>query len=442
MVNYNFLHPFSMMPQYSSSMDDSLKDSIQKRFIHINRGKDCWVYDDQEKPYLYLTTAVPTVGISNDEIVNKVSEQLKTLSFFSTCEQSHHLVQPLAERLCEKAGDNFNLVSFSNDGSGAVETAMRLTRQFFKQQGSKKWKFISFEGSYHGTTFGSGSVTNLGIKEQFGNALEGCITSPSPNLYRPKLNDTAEQNINYCLEALEIRILDNDPDEVAAVLLEPVQGVNGIIPFPREFIQGVRRITQKYNILLIMDEVTTGVGRVGTFTASQYYNVTPDLLALSKGLTGGYFPMGATLISKEISQVLFGSGGIFLHGSTQSGHPVGCAAALAVLDYMEKNNLVENAREKGALLLESLRRVLIDHPKVGEVRGKGLMIAIEFTDNKALKTPVSFEWGHQFNKQLQQQGILGNFFNSTLLMYPPLIICDEECKFILKGVQAALDNME
>ncbi|SDZ40605.1 aminotransferase class III-fold pyridoxal phosphate-dependent enzyme [Bacillus sp. 166amftsu] len=440
-MKYNYLHPFSMMPKIEMEEAEDLTNSIQKSFIHINRGQDCWVYDDQEKPYLYLTTAVPTVGLSNQEIINKMTNQLNTLSFFSTCEQSHYLVQPLAEKLCEKCGPNFNLVSFANDGSGAVETAMRLTRQFFKQQGSKKWKFISFEGSYHGTTFGSGAVTNLGIKEQFGNALEGCITSPSPNLFRQKTEDTVEKLIDYCLEALEIRILDNNPDEIAAVLLEPIQGVNGIIPFPREFIQGVRHITQKYNILLIMDEVTTGIGRCGTFTASQYYGVTPDLLVLSKGLTGGYFPMGATLISKEISRELFSDGGIFLHGSTQSGHPVGCAAALAVLDYIEKYNLIENSREKGTYILESLIKELMHHPNVGDIRGEGLMIAIEFIENESLKTPVSFEWGYQFNKNLQKEGVLGNFFNSILLMYPPLIINKDECDFLIKGIKNALDNM-
>jgi len=432
---YSVLHPFSYMPPAKAY-------GQEPPFFTIEKGEGSWVYDGDGKRYLYTTTAVPSVGLGHPKVIKTIAEQCEKLSFASSCEQSHPLLQQLANQLIEIAGSPYSMVSFSNDGSGAVETAMRLVRQYFITKGeSRRSKFISLEGNYHGTTFGSGSVTHLGIQSFFGKGLEDCYSVPAPNLYRPSIEGSPEFVIQFCLNMLEETIHEQHPHSIAAVLLEPVQGVNGIVVMPHEFIRAVREMTRKYGIMLIMDEVATGLGRTGHWLAAHDYGVEADLTTLSKGLTGGYFPMGATLISEEIRKLLFDQGGIFLHGSTQSGHPVGCAAALATLELIRENRLIENAASLGSYIREQLQNELHAHTNVGEVRGKGLMLAIEFVADQGTKESVAMDWGKRLTRRLYEEGILGNFFNGILLMYPPLNISREEADYLIQGVVKAIRGM-
>ncbi|MGM1050626.1 MAG: aspartate aminotransferase family protein [Bacillota bacterium] len=423
---YNVLHPFSFMPD---------RQTLEKNdpFFTLYRGKGSWVFDETGNKYLYTTTAVPTVGLGNEVVLERIRNQYETLSFASTCEQNHPLTNELAGKLLQLAGEPFDMVFFTTDGSGAVETSMRLARQhFISTNQPERIKFISVDGNYHGTTYGSGSVTNLGIQSIFGPGLEGCFSIPSPADF--SMSSNISESINEKINKLEELINIEKSETIAAVALELVQGVNGIIPMPQEFVQAVRKITEKHGILLIIDEVTTGIGRTGHWLASHYFGIKADLLTLSKGLTGGYFPMGATLISEQIRDALFSNGGVFLHGSTQSGHPVGCAAALAVLEIMENENLVKNSSELGKRIKDGLMKGLENHPSVLEIRGEGLMLAIEFVENKADKQPVSMDWSRRFTSKLRDEGILGNFFNSIFLMYPPLNITVEESDYLVQGV--------
>lgn len=435
---YATLHPFTYMSGYSSLTASDFKAYN----TYLTKGQGVWAYDDTGNKYLYATTAVPSVGLSNSYVIEKITNQYETLSFASTCGQTHPLIEELSRKLLELSGEPFGQVFYSNDGSGAVETAMRLARQYFIAKGEKKrTKFISLDGNYHGTTFGTGSVTYLGITESFGPALDHCYAVPTPNLYRPPIEGTPQQIIQYCLDMFEETIFESGPDEVAGVLLEPIQGVNGIVEIPYAFIQRVREITARYGILLIMDEVTTGVGRTGHWIASHEIGVKPDLLALSKGLTGGYFPMGATLLSWEIASQLFDQGGMFLHGSTQSGHPTGCAAALAVLSYLTKNRLIEQVQAKSSYILTALKEALGEHCTVGDIRGKGFMLAIEFVSDRSSKDPVDYAFGQRLSAMLRSEGILGNWFNSILLLYPPLTTTQEEIEFLATGLIRAVKAM-
>lgn len=436
---YKVLHPFTFMPGYENV---NVTD-ISNQYISIAKGKGSWVYDKEGKAYLYTTTAVPSVGLGNDEIINHITNQYKKLSFASTCAQTHNLINELAERLIKICGDNYGSVFFSNDGSGAVETAMKLARQYFLSKGNNtRTKFLSLEGNYHGTTFGSGSVTHMGIKETFGPDLEDCYSAPAPNLYRPPIEGTEKEIIEYCILELEKQIEDIGANTIAAVLLEPIQGVNGIVVLPEEYITAVRQITKKYGILLIMDEVATGIGRTGNWLASHHYNVQSDLLALSKGITGGYFPMGVTVMSNEIIQQLVGNGGIFLHGSTQSGHPIGCAAALAVLDFIEEKGLIENTRTKGNHILNKLREEFSNTNFVGDIRGMGFMISMEFVNDKVTKEPLSFEYGEELTRILHENGLLGNYFNGNLIMYPPLTLSDNEMEYLINKLIITIQKFE
>ncbi|MFC5407306.1 aspartate aminotransferase family protein [Cohnella soli] len=437
--SYSTLHPFSYMTPFSSTTERD----FQSRNICLTRGEGVWVYDGEGNRFLYATTAVPSVGLGNPFVLDRIRAQYETLNFASTCGQTHPLIEELSRRLIERSGSSFGQVFYSNDGSGAVETAMRLARQYWISKGqTKRIKFISLEGCYHGTTFGSGSVTHLGIQQSFGPGLAECYAAPVPNPYRLPLEGTLQQNINDCLHLLEELIFEVGPNEVAAVLLEPIQGVNGIVPLPPAYLKSIREITEKYGILLIMDEVATGVGRTGNWIYSHELNIQADLLTLSKGLTGGYFPMGATLISATIAEQLFGNGGIFLHGSTQSGHPVGCAAALAVLDYMDENCLISNAEQRGSSLLSTLQSALRDHPYVGDIRGKGLMLAIEFVSDRTTKSPVDFAFGEKLSAALHQEGVLGNWFNGVLILYPPLTLSPGEEAFLCQAVIKSVHSIE
>lgn len=432
---YRVLHPFTWMPE----LHRLSAETMAKQYIFLKEGKGSWVYDDQGNAYLYLTTAVPTLGLGHERIVQRIAEQYKRLSFASTCAQTHELVQPLAARLVGLAGDRYASLFFSNDGSGAVETAMKLARQYWMKKGmTARVKFVSLAGNYHGTTFGSGSVTHMGIGEQFGPALPGCLSVPAPNLLQPPTAGNEKAVVDYCLEQLEALIRREGAETIAAVLVEPIQGVNGVVLFPDSYWRGLQQLVSEYDILLIADEVGTGLGRTGYWFASERYHLRPDLLVLSKGLTGGYFPMGATLISRRLCETLYAGGGIFLHGSTMCGHPVGCAAALAVLDVIEEAQLVAHAARVGEWILQQLREALTDHPQVGDVRGMGMMLAIQFVAGQSAREPAQPEWEESLVRELRREGILGNLFNSTLVMYPPLNLSESEAEFLVNGVVQAV----
>ncbi|CAM4474545.1 aminotransferase family protein [Paenibacillus tarimensis] len=432
---YATLHPFTYMSGFSSMTEQD----FHAYNTYLTRGEGVWVYDNNDNRYFYATTAVPSVGLGNRYVIHRMMEQYHTLHFASTCGQTHPLIERLSQKLLALCGSSFGQVFYSNDGSGAIETAMRLARQYFLSIGEKKRiKFISLEGSYHGTTFGSGSVTHMGIAESFGPGMPGCYAVPAPVGYRPPISGTPEQVAKFCLDMLEETIFENGPDEIAAILIEPIQGVNGVVEISPDYIRQVRELADRYGILLIMDEVATGIGRTGSWTLSRQLGVEPDLLAVSKGLTGGYFPMGATLISEGVAAGLFNNGGVFLHGSTQSGHPVGCAAALAVLSFLEDNQLVEQVENKGEYIIDRLEQGLSDHAHVGDIRGRGLMIAIEFVSDRSSKEGVDYGFGQNLSAALRCQGVLGNWFNSTLILYPPLTAEREELDFMIDGIIRAV----
>jgi adenosylmethionine-8-amino-7-oxononanoate aminotransferase len=438
MSKYKVLHPFSYMP----NLQDKTEEDIKEIYTFIESGKGSWVKDDKGIEYFYATTAVPTVGLGNTRVIDAMYKQLEDLSFVSTCGQTHKYVHQLADKLVSVTGEQFSLCFFTTDGSGAVETAMKLARQHFRQKGlHKKSKFISFEGNYHGTMFASGSVTNMGIKETFGDGITGCFTAPFPNMLRPPINGTKEEINKFCLDQLEKLITEISPDEVAAIIVEPIQGVNGIIPMSKSFLKQVDRLAKENDILLIADEVTTGLGRTGYWTASEYYGIKPDLLAVSKGLTGGYFPMGATLISSEIEASLLNDGGVFLHGSTQCGHPVGCVAALELISIIEEEHLLKNAKEIGEDILLTFKNSLQDCDYIGEVRGKGLMISIEFVTDQLSKNPIDYSIGERFSQELRRQGVLGNYFNGVLLLYPPLNVSKTDADFLTEKVLLAIKKI-
>lgn len=417
-------------------------EEVRQTYPCLTKGEGAWVYDDAGNRYLYLSTAVPTVGLGNRRVIQAMTEQYETLSFASTCAQGHPFANQLSERLTRIAHHEHAMVFFSNDGSGAVETAMKLVRQYYRSKGEpQRTRFLSFEGSYHGTTFGSGSVTHMGIKESFGPGLEGCFSIPAPHLYRPPVAGDEAAFEQYCLEQLEKTILTLGADTIAAILIEPIQGVNGVVLFPQDFWQKVQCIARRYDLLLIADEVGTGLGRTGHWLASHHYGIKPDLVALSKGLTGGYFPMGATIISEEIIAELYKEGGIFLHGSTLCGHPVACVAALTILEMIEQDGLLEQARQRGEWILNRLKQSLLDHPQVGDIRGMGMMLAIELVSNRETKTSVSFAWSRAFTATLRQAGILANFFNGVLSMYPPLTLSDDEADYLVTRLIDVLAKM-
>lgn len=439
-TRYAVWHPFTAMPAAAE---------LTSAWAHADlpfftRGQGAWLEDEAGNRYFNVLSAANAIGLGREEVIEAVTAQYRKLSFHPIVAHGHSPAETLSDRLVRFAPPNMRMVFYANDGAGAVETALKLARQYFLVTGQPQRKqFISLNGSYHGNSYGALSVSMLGQMPLYQPILPGCRTVPAPNLYRPPIEGAPHEVARWCADQLETAILELGPDTVAAVVLEPIQGVNGCVVFPAEYFAQVRSITRKYGILVIADEVGTGLGRAGAWFASDLLPIEPDLITLSKGLGAGYFPIGATLVSDAIFNATAAMG--FPHGWTSSGHPAGCAAALAVLDVVQQNGLVENAAALGSYLLTELRTRLGDHPHVGDVRGLGLMLGIEFVQDRQTKEKPSPELEKRIRAALKAEGILAYCFQGTVTLYPPLSITQAEAENLLErlcGVASRLAASE
>ncbi len=360
----------------------------------IVRGEGQYVYDQKGKRYLdgLAGLFVSQIGHGRREVAEAGARQAAELAYFPLWSYAHPRAIELAERLAGLAPGDLNRVFFTTSGSEAVESAWKLAKQYFKTIGEPgRYKVLSREIAYHGTSMGALAITGLpSIKEPFEPLPPGGVRIPNTNFYRaPRFvsEDLTAFGL-WAADEIERAIVREGPESVAAVFLEPVQNSGGCFPPPPGYFARVREICDQYGVLLVSDEVICAFGRLGHYFGSQRYGYQPDIITFAKGVTSGYAPLGGMLARDKLMEPFSEGSATFLHGVTFAGHPVSCAVALANLDVFEKENLLDNVRSNEATFRGTLEK-LLDLPIVGDVRGDGYFYGIEIVKDKATRETFS-----------------------------------------------------
>jgi adenosylmethionine-8-amino-7-oxononanoate aminotransferase len=357
----------------------------------IVKGEGHHIWDSKGKKYFDGLSGlfVVNAGHGRRRLAEVAAKQAEELAFFPIWSYAHPNAIELADRLASYAPGDLNRVFFSTGGGEAVETAFKLAKYYWKLQGRPtKHKVISRAVAYHGTPQGALAITGIpAMKEMFEPVTPGGFRVPNTNYYRSEemgFSGTPEQFGQWAANRIEEMIIFEGPETVAAIFLEPVQNSGGCFPPPPGYFKRVREICDQYDVLLVADEVITGFGRIGNFFASTTYGFQPDMITCAKGMTSGYSPIGATIISDRIYEPFKHGSTSFYHGYTFGGHPVSSAVALANLDIFEEEKLNENVRKNSPLFRAALER-LNDLPIVGDVRGDGYFFGIELVKDKVTK---------------------------------------------------------
>ncbi len=404
----------------------SLSEVQQKGATVIVKGEDCYVWDQEGKCYIdgFAGLQVVNIGHGRKEVVDAVYQQMQELqywhSFFGfTSKPTVQLVEKLAELL----PGNLNVSHFVNSGSEGNDSAFKIVRAYFKSIGQGgRYKIIYRDKAYHGMNMGATSANGFANnRAPYEPLVPGFIRIPHCHCYRcPMDKEYSSCNIE-CAYALEEAIIGEGSDTVAAFIADPVQGsIGGYVPAVKEYFTIVREICDKYGVLFICDEVITGFGRTGKmFGIEHYQGVEPDLMVMAKGLSSGYIPMGAVVVSDQIASVL--AKGMFAHGYTYGGHPVAAACALSNIGIIERENLANKAAETGAYIAQALESFL-KYPWAGEIRAKGMMFGIELVQDKVNKKPFPVEFAKSILDLARDKGLLlrMNTGGNSLLLCPPL----------------------
>ena len=419
----------------------------------VARGEGCWIWDVDGHKLLDGVGGLwaSNLGHSATAVRDAIVAQLDELPFYNTFRGTSHprAIELSAQLVKMMEPDGVASVMFSSGGSDAVETALKLARQYHKLRGEKdRFKFISLRQGYHGVHFGGMSVNgNTNFRRAYEPLLPGCFHIDTPWLYRnPYTSDPLELG-EICAELLEREIVFQGPDTVAAFIAEPVQGAGGVIVPPANYWPLVRKICDKHGVLLIADEVVTGFGRTGHLFGTRLWSVNADLWCLAKGISSGYVPLGATAISHKVAQVFnddkSGQAAVG-HGYTYSAHPVAAAAALATLEQIQALDVPGNAGRVGAVMQERLRQLEKTCSFVGNVRGVGLMLGIEMVYDKALRTPMprSSDIPARVAKEAYQRGLMVRISGPNLILSPPLVISAEEINHLCDVLEASFAAVE
>ncbi|MCJ8145300.1 aspartate aminotransferase family protein [Ancylobacter sp. A5.8] len=428
------------------------KKHLEAGPLVIERGEGIHVFDASGRKYIEALAGLwcAGLGFSDDRVADAVYKQMKTLPYYHTfAHRSHGPVVDLAEKLIAMAPVPMSKVFFTNSGSEAVDTVMKLVWYRSNAMGQpEKKKFIARERAFHGLTAAASCLTGLpGNHRGFDLVFDGVLRVTAPDHYRNALPGESESAFATRLaEELEALILAEGPETIAAFIGEPVMGGGGVIVPPMDYWPKMQAVLRKYDILTIADEVICGFGRTGTMFGSTTLGIEPDIMTLSKQLSSAYLPISAVMVNeKTVAPIIEQSGdlGILGHGFTASGHPVAAAAAVEVLRIIEEDKLVENAARSGAHLRAGLAK-LADHPLVGNVRGVGLIAAVELVLDKETKTAIPGQpgaLGVLVNTRLQELGVLTRAMVDTVGFSPPLIITIAEVDALLELFTQALDDV-
>ena len=436
----------------------------EQRPLLLVRGKGTTVWDQDGKSYLDFLAGIYSVnaGYGQTRIAEAMMAQLEALPFVNPFGYASVPAAVLADRLGDLAplGGNAR-VFFTSGGSESVETALKLAKQYQTLRGfPHRWKTISRRVAYHGTTIGALSVNGLsGARAPFGPLVPGARHAPMSHRYRcPYCQNEPACNL-MCYDEIERLVEFEGPEQVAAIITEPVQNAGGCIPpGSMDYFKKIRKLCDETGILMIMDEVICGFGRLGELFGSTYFGVESDVITTAKGITSSYAPLGAVLARKSVADAFGGEaeenlpGPVaaarkygFMHGLTFGGHPVSCAAALANLDIMLEENLPDRAKEMGAYLRAELEAALGDHPHVGDIRGAGLFLGVELVADRATKAqpqdPTLLDW---LSDQMLDRGLIlrnDGRNDPTTQLCPPLVVTKDECDYVVKTLVECFDEL-
>ena len=446
----SLIHPFTDLKAFAAG------DAGPPRIVEGGHGARIRDQNGRELIDAFAGLYCVNVGYGRTEIAEAIYEQAKKLAYFHV--YAGHSNEPairLSERLLSMAPKNMRRVYFGLSGSDANETQIKIVWYYNNVLGrSKKKKIISRWRGYHGGTVISGSLTGLPVFHRaFDLPLGPILHTTVPHYYREADDGMSERDFSRkCAEDLEALILREDPETVAAFIGEPVLGTGGIIPPPEGYWDEIQPILEKYDILLIADEVVCGFGRLGADFGSDVYGIEPDLMTIAKGLTSAYQPLSGVIVGDRVWQVLMNGSkefGPFAHGYTYSAHPVGAAAAMANLDIIQQEDLAANAARVGTYFRDGLQQRLGEHPLVGEVRGAGLLAAVEFMADRERRIPFdpSLKVGPRISAHCAELGLIARAMphGDILGFAPPLVIdegdCDQIIEISARAATSVLDEL-
>ena len=432
-------HPFTQM-----------RDWKEEEILIIRKGEGVYLEDTGGRRYLDGVSSLwcNVHGHQVPEIDAAIRNQLTQVAHSTFLGLSNVPAIELAEKLVRIAPQGLTRVFYSDSGSEAVEIALKMAFQYWRQRGvPKKNKFLKLTNAYHGDTLGAVSVGGIDLfHEIYSPLLFKTFSAPSPYRYRWPGGGDRERVKKESLAAME-RVLKLHHKEIAALVMEPLmQGAAGMIDQPPGYISSVRELTKGYNTLLIFDEVATGFGRTGAMFASHHEGVTPDLMAVGKGLTGGYLPLAATLATEEIYNAFLGDYSdfkTFFHGHTYTANPLACRAALASLELFRKKNVLEGLKPKIRYLSKRLQD-FVRIPIIGDVRQIGFMVGIELVRNKKTKTPFSRKdpIGIRVARRARGKGAILRPLGPVIVLMPPLAMTEKELGRLLDITYESIEEVK
>lgn len=436
----SILHPFSVISM------------LKETGPHVvMSGQGCYLKDSDGKTYLSADAGLgaTTLGFGQQALAKAMYGACNELGFYQTTTDSSNQSQILlAEKLLSYVPNYFSKIFFANSGSEANESAMKIVRFYNAVQGKpEKRKIITRQLSYHGSTLSTVGISGLPeFHIGYGINIEDSIYLSCPHYYNFALPEESEtEYTTRLINELRDEIEKEGADNIAAYIAEPIMGGAGVLKPPTDYFTQVQAVLREYNILLICDEVLCGYGRTGTLFGYEHYGLEPDIITSAKGLTSGYFPLSAVFISQEIMEIVarsFNNLGLFAHGFTSCGHPVGASAALATLSLLEELNIFQNVTQRGQQLRQRLNVALSNHPNIGDIRGKGLMVGVQVVKDKITKAQFVPEHSPltAIEKACKDEGLLIRSASATssVFIVPPLIISEQEINELVERLTLAI----
>ena len=419
----------------------------------LDRGEGVYLWDRDGKRYLDGSSGamVSNIGHSNPAVLDAMRRQMDKSTFGYRLHFENEPAELLANRIAERMPEGLDRIFFVSGGSEAVESCIKLARQYAIAQGeAQRWKVISRFPSYHGSTLGALALTGMSLMSApFAPMIQDMPKIPAPTCYLDRDELTLEERGLKYARMLRDEILRQGPETVLAFIFEPVGGAStGALVAPDSYYAEVRKICDEFGILLISDEVMSGAGRTGRYLATEHWNLRPDIIALSKGFGAGYMPLGAMVADRKIADAVIDNGG-FIHGHTYAGNPLACAAGLAVLSEIDRMQLIPAAEMQGNKLKARLDALMQRFPFIGDVRGKGLLLAFELvSDRETMEVldvklnahlrlvDIAYDNGLIIYSRRTRGGRIGDHF----LVCPPLIVSDDQIDEILEKLTLSLET--